>query len=135
MKRLLVSESPRNGWRWLAALFFILAGINHFLKPDFYAQIVPPAFPSPKILVLISGLAEIAGGLGLLIPRLRRAAGWGLIALLLAVFPANSYMAIHPERFGIAAWILWVRLPLQAVVIAWVWWVALRQRKPPALRQ
>ena len=116
-------------------MFFILAGTNHFLKPDFYAQIVPPAFPSPKILVLVSGLAEIAGGLGLLIPPLRRVAGWGLIALLLAVFPANIYMAIHPERFGIAAWILWVRLPLQAVVIAWVWCVALRQRKPPALRQ
>ncbi len=116
--------------RWLAGLFFCLAGINHFLKPDFYEQLVPPLLPSPNILVIVSGIAEIAGGLGLLIPSMRRLAGWGLIALLIAVFPANIYMVVHPERFGIAPWLLWTRLPLQVAFVVWVWWVALWHSHP-----
>jgi len=121
----------RRLWRWVAALLFILAGVNHFLNPHFYERIVPPGFPSPRILVIVSGLAEIAGGLGLLIPPLRRAAGWGLLALLIAIFPANIHMALHPGHFGMTPWMLWVRLPLQVGLLAWVWWVALRrpQRK------
>ena len=107
--------------RWLAALFFIAAGIAHFVKPDAYLKIVPPYFPAPGLLVLISGICEAAGGLGLLIRPVRRAAGWGLIALLVAVFPANIYMLQHPELFHLAPWILWARLPLQAVFVAWVW--------------
>src|ERR1700679_666550 len=90
-------RGARVGLRWLAAGFFLLAGINHFLIPGFYQQIVPPGFPSPKTLVIVSGLAEIAGGLGLLIRPMRRMAGWGLILLLIAVFPANIYMAVYPE--------------------------------------
>ena len=113
--------------RWLAAICFVVAGTFHFLRPEFYRQIVPPYFPAPRLLVLISGTAEIAGGIGLLIPPLRRAAGWGLIALLLAVFPANIYMAQHPEKFHFAPWILWARLPLQGLFILWVWLVALRR--------
>jgi uncharacterized membrane protein len=73
-----------------------------------------------------SGVAEIAGGVGLVIRPLRRVAGWGLIALLIAVFPANIYMLQHPGQFHFAPWILWARLPLQAVFIAWVWFVAIR---------
>lgn len=115
--------------RWLAALLFVVAGLNHFLKPGFYERLVPPGFPSPAILVIVSGLAEIAGGLGMLVRPVRRAAGWGLIALLVAVFPANIHMALHPEHFAIASWILWLRLPLQLVLAAWVWWVALRRPK------
>src|SRR5438067_429708 len=97
------SSGPREGWwriamRWLAAAFFVGAGVNHFVKPAFYASIVPPAFPAPAAMVAISGVCEIAGGLGLLVPALRRAAGYGLIALLIAVFPANVYMAVSPER-------------------------------------
>lgn len=111
--------------RWLAAFFFIYAGMNHFFHQEFYERLVPPGFPSPRILVSASGIAEIAGGLGLLIRPLRVVAGWGLIALLIAVFPANIYMALHPERFGIAPWMLWARLPVQAVLMLWVWWVAL----------
>jgi len=79
------------------------------------------------LVVIISGVAEIAGGIGILIPSARRMAGWGLLALLVAVFPANIYMAAYPERFGIPAWILWVRLPFQVVFFAWVWFVALRR--------
>lgn len=119
--------------RTVAAVFFVVAGTFHFLKPEFYTQIVPPYFPAPLALVLISGGAEIAGGVGLLIPSVRLAAGWGLIALLLAVFPANIYMALHPEQFQTAPWILWARLPFQGVFIGWVWFVALQRsnRKPP----
>ena len=111
--------------RGLAAIFFIVAGVFHFLKPELYLQIMPPYLPAPGLLVFISGVAEVAGGLGLLIPSVRRAAGWGLIALLIAIFPANIYMLQHPELFNFPVWTLWARLPLQAVFIAWVWYVAL----------
>lgn len=116
----------RNILRWLAAICFVLAGGAHFLRPDWYVAIVPPYFPAPQLLVLLSGAAEIAGGIGLCFRPLRAAAGWGLIALLLAVFPANLFMAQHPETFQLAGWILWARLPLQAVFIAWIWFVALQ---------
>jgi uncharacterized membrane protein len=85
-------------------------------------------FPSPLLLVIVSGICEIAGGIGLLVRPLRRFAGWGLIALLLCVFPANLYMALFPERIAdlhISHWLLWLRLPLQGVFLAWVWFVAL----------
>jgi uncharacterized membrane protein len=113
--------------RGLAAIFFIVAGTFHFLKAGLYMKIMPPYFPAPQLLVIISGVAEIAGGVGLLVRPLRRAAGWGLIALLIAVFPANIYMAQHPEQFNFAPWLLWARLPLQIVFIAWVWFVAIRR--------
>jgi uncharacterized membrane protein len=115
-------------FRTLAAILFLGAGTWHFVHPEFYRKIVPPGFPSPKALVAISGVCEIAGGLGLLASRLRRLAGWGLIALLIAVFPANIYMVIDPKRTAdatIPLWALWLRLPLQGVLIAWVWWVSL----------
>ena|ERR1700722_7598286 len=116
--------------RYLAALFFVGAGINHFRNPGFYQKIVPPGFGPPAQMVAISGVAEIAGGLGLLIPRLRDTAAWGLIALLIAVFPANIYMAFWPEKIPgmhFARWQLWARLPLQGVMIAWVAWAGLRR--------
>ena len=113
--------------RRLAAFFFIIAGTFHFLRPGLYVQIIPPYFPAPQLLVAVSGVAEIAGGVGLLIPPLRRAAGWGLIALLVAVFPANIYMAQHPGQFHFAPWMLRARLPFQIVFIAWVWFVAIRR--------
>jgi uncharacterized membrane protein len=105
--------------------FFVAAGANHFVHPDVYQRIVPPSLPNPALLVVISGAAEIAGGAGILIRATRSAAGIGLIALLLAVFPANVYMAQHPELYRniASAATLDVRLPFQAVLIAWVWWV------------
>src|SRR5579872_4089169 len=114
--------------RFVAAVFFIGSGINHFRSAVFYERIVPPGFLSPHWLVVISGVAEMIGGIGLLIRPLRRWAGWGLIALLVAVFPANIYMALEPGRFSdmrLPEWILWARLPLQAVFMAWVWFVAI----------
>jgi uncharacterized membrane protein len=114
--------------RWLAAVSLVAAGLNHFVSPTFYRRIVPPFLPAPRLLVAISGVCEIAGGFGLLVRPLRRSAGWGLIALLVAVFPANIYMAVDPIQTAdgrIPAWLLWLRLPLQAVFIAWVWFISL----------
>jgi uncharacterized membrane protein len=113
--------------RWLAATFFVVAGAFHFLKPEMYLQIMPPYFPAPQLLVAVSGLAEIAGGIGLLLRPWRRAAGWGLIALLIAVFPANIHMVQHPGQFHYAPWISWARLPFQGVFIVWVWFAAVQE--------
>jgi uncharacterized membrane protein len=129
MKRGQFIERLRIVLRWLAAFFFICAGSGHFLKPEFYVQIVPPGFPAPRLLVIVSGICEIAGGIGLLLPSVRKLAGWGLIALLIAVFPANIYMALHSERFGFAPWLLWARLPLQLVFGVWIWFVSFQNQK------
>ncbi len=113
--------------RWLLAGLMILAGLNHFRMPALYIAMIPAWLPAPSALNIISGVAEILGGIGLLAPwpAVRRAASWGLIALLLAVFPANINMAIHNLPLGdnhVPAWTLWARLPLQVVLIAWAWW-------------
>jgi len=117
--------------RWLLTAGMVLAGINHFVSPGPYAAIVPDALPAPYLLVYLSGLAEIAGGLGLILPATRRLAAWGLIALLVAVFPANINMAVnHLPLAGTVppAWALWVRLPLQLVMIAWAYWYTRPER-------
>ena len=113
---------------WITGLLFIAAGANHFISPSFYERIVPPYLPRADWLVAISGIAEVAGGIGLLLPRLRTAAGWGLIALLVAIFPANIYVAMNPAEVGldhIPTWLHWLRLPLQPMMIVWVWWIAI----------
>ena len=107
------------------ALAFVGAGVMHFVRPAVFEAIVPPYLPSPRALVLVSGAAEILGGVGLLVPAVRVWAGVGLILLLLAVFPANLFMAQEAEQFRwVPAWALWARLPLQAVLIAAVAWAA-----------
>ncbi len=114
----------------LVAALFILAGANHFRVPEFYRRIVPPGFPSPNGLVAVSGFFEILGGIGLMVPRFRRPAGWGLLALLAAVFPANVYMAVSHNpaaTIGLPAWARWARLPLQLPLAWWVW-TAIRDR-------
>jgi uncharacterized membrane protein len=111
--------------RILLAVFFVAAGVSHFLLRDFYLAIVPPYLPAHRMLVDVSGVFEILGGLGVLLPATRSAAGWGLVALLCAVFPANLHMALHPEQFaamGFTPGALYARLPLQAVFVAWAWW-------------
>jgi uncharacterized membrane protein len=117
----------RSIFRWVAAGFFVVAGLNHFRDPAIYLSIMPPYLPWPRGLVLISGLAEALGGAGLLVPGLRRAAAWGLIALLVAVFPANIQMLIQGFH-GLPAWVLWARLPFQVVFIAWIYWVGVNTR-------
>ena len=112
-------ERSRN----LLSAFFVLAGINHFAQPRLYEAIVPPSLRTrARELVVLSGIAEIAGGLGVLPLRTRRPAGAGLIALLAAVFPANLYMAREPARFArIPRWALYARLPLQPLMMLWAW--------------
>lgn len=109
--------------KYLLALLFILAGINHFRNPGFYLGIMPPWLPWPSVLHLIAGFFEFVFGVMLLIPRYQRRAAWGLIVLLLAVFPANIHMAVNWRQYP--EWpmiLLWIRLPLQFVPIAWAWW-------------
>ncbi len=112
------------------ATFFIAAGINHFVHPGVYTRIVPPWLPAPALLVQISGICEILGGIGVLVPYTRRFAAAGLIALLIAVFPANVQMAQHPELYADlgTALAFYVRLPVQLVLIALVWWICIRSR-------
>jgi len=114
----------------LMGFFFIVAGANHFVHPSVYVRIVPPWLPVPAMLVQISGVCEILGGIGVLIPQARRLSGAGLIALLIAVFPANVHMAQRPELYKdvAAAPVLYARLPLQLVLIAWVWWTCISPR-------
>lgn len=105
----------------LLALIFVLAGLWHFIRPATYLAIMPPQLPRPLALVYVSGAFEILGGLGLLLHRTRRWAGWGLLALLVAVFPANVYMALIHAKLGIPGWVAWGRLPLQLPLLWWVW--------------
>ena len=105
----------------LLSVAFITAGTLHFLRPEPYEAIMPDYLPAHRELVLVSGAAEIAGGIGVAFSQTRRIAGIWLVALLIAVFPANVNMAVHPDRFpSIAPALLWFRLPLQGVLIWWV---------------
>jgi uncharacterized membrane protein len=111
-----------GGSRRALAAFFIGAGVNHFVIPGAYKRIVPPGMGDPETLVRVSGVAEVAGGVGVLLPRTRRLAGFGLIALLAAVFPANLHMARNPSQFKkIPGWALYARLPLQPLMMWWAW--------------
>jgi uncharacterized membrane protein len=113
--------------RLLLGAFFLVAGTLHFLKPRPYVAIVPDALPRKLEIVYASGVAEIAGGAGVLVAPTRRAAGWWLIATLVAIFPANVNMAVNAERYrSVPEPLLWVRLPVQGLLIAWVWRVAVR---------
>jgi uncharacterized membrane protein len=110
---------------------FIITGSLHFVYPDAYRSIVPAYLPAHAQLVTASGACEILGGLGVMLAAVRRYAGWGLIALLLAVFPANIDMALHAERFArlAPAWALDARLPLQIVLVWWVYRVTQERRE------
>lgn len=121
-------DLPRSGWRraslLLLALMFVGIGVAHFATTRYFAEIMPPYLPAHALLIYVSGACEILGGIGLLSTTTRRLARWGLIALLMAVFPANVQMAIDFDRwgaFGIPRWALYARLPLQVALIAWVY--------------
>jgi uncharacterized membrane protein len=111
---------------YVLVVFYVVAGANHFLQPDVYMPMMPPYLPWHRALIYVSGAAEFGLGLAMLSRTLRPAAAWGLILLLIAIFPANLHIALHDvplfgnlEGFGV--W-NWVRLPFQAVFIAWAWW-------------
>lgn len=111
-------------------VLFVAAGVQHFIVPAYYIRIVPRWLPRADLLVAVSGVAEILGGIGIVAPATRRAAAWGLIALLVAVFPANVQMLSSAMDAGAAAWwiaLLCLRLPLQGVLIWWIWRVGLRR--------
>jgi uncharacterized membrane protein len=109
--------------RGLLSAFFIGSGVNHFVIPRAYERIVPPSMRgNAKLLVQASGVAEVMGGVGVLLPWTRRLSGLGLVALLAAVFPSNLYMAREPEDFErIPRWALYARLPLQPLMMLWAW--------------
>jgi uncharacterized membrane protein len=111
---------------WVMAMAYVFAGFNHLMNPAFYLAIMPPDLPNPEWLNLISGLAEIVLGVYLLAPRTRVLAAWGIIALLVAVFPANLYVAF--ENVGVdgpgtgAGAANFIRLPFQGLFVVWAWW-------------
>lgn len=110
--------------RIILAVLFMLSGALHFILPQAYLRIMPPYLPSPSLLVGISGVAEILGGMGLLVPFTRHLAAWGLVALLIAVLPANIYTATaHLPLPGLAgqSWVQWLRIPLQIPLVYWAW--------------
>lgn len=113
--------------------FFITTGVLHFVRAQTFENITPDYLPAHLALVLISGVAEFAGGVGLLIPRFRRLAGLGLIVLLIVIFPANIDMLVHSDEQSISEPLLWARLPLQPLLIWWVYRASLR--RPLAVRR
>ena len=119
-----MTSALRTASRWMLAALFVAAGANHFWHALLYVRVMPPYLPQPLALVYISGLAEIVLGAALLGPAaMSRWAAWGLITLLVAVFPANVHMALHATEWPmIPPWLLWARLPLQGVLIAWVYY-------------
>jgi uncharacterized membrane protein len=108
--------------KFVLAVFLIFAGLMHFVRPEFFLKIMPPYLPFPRELVLISGAFEIMLGASLWIPRLSRIAAWGVIALMLAVFPANIYLFQHQEILPAPPFVHLLRLPMQAVFILWAYW-------------
>lgn len=115
----------RRAWifagKCLFASLFLVAGVGHFVSTDFFMKIMPPSLPYHRELVLLSGACEIALGALLLVPKTSRLAAWGLIALLIAVFPANIYMYQHAELFQVPPITLLVRLPMQGLLILWAY--------------
>jgi uncharacterized membrane protein len=118
--------------RIVLGVFMIVAGINHFVDPEFYLQLMPPYIPAHKLMVDLSGIAEIVLGIGLLVPHsaVSRLSAWGIIALLIAVFPANIHVYVNREEIfpGTPHALHLIRLPLQGVFILWAWWFT----RPPA---
>ena len=117
--------------RAVMGALYVVAGMGHFAATRAYMGIMPDYLSAHRELVLVSGVAEVAGGLGVLLPWTRRSAAWGLLVLLVAVMPANVWMAQHPERWpGIPPWVLWLRLPLQAPLLWWAWMYTRKEGQP-----
>ena len=106
---------------YIQAVVYIAAGMNHFINPKNYLAIMPSYIPAHSLMVTLSGVAEVVLGVGLLFPVTRPLSAWGLILLLIAVFPANIYMALSDRFRKFPAWLRWARLPLQGVLIWWAY--------------
>jgi len=110
-------------------LMFLISGINHFSNPNLYVSIMPPYLPMQSELSYISGIFEILGAIGLLFSKIRKLVGYALLIMLILMFPANLHMAVYPESFPMYSELtIYVRLPLQLVFMAWVYWAALRKK-------
>jgi uncharacterized membrane protein len=121
--------------KYVLGFLFVAAGLNHFFNPEFYLKIMPPYLPWHLPLVYVSGIVEAVLGAALMVRRSTRLAAWGLIALLVAVYPANIHMALNPElypEYGRAA--LWLRLPLQLVLMVLVYWYTRGDERRPGRR-
>jgi uncharacterized membrane protein len=118
---------------WTIGAFFVGGGVYHFVNPQPYIAMMPPYLPWPATLVAVSGIAEVAGGVGVLISSVRLLAAWGLIVLLLSVFPANLHVALHgwPD-VSLPRWVLWLRLPLQPVFIWFIYRFCIAKSQPPS---
>ena len=116
---------------YLMGLLYVVAGANHFAHTDFYIRMIPPYIPAPYVMVFWSGLAEIFLGIAVMLPLFRKWAAYGIISLLLAVFPANIYMATHAALFHLSPMGLWLRLPIQLVLIYWAYRVSITTPPEP----
>lgn len=117
----------RDNARFATGIAFIFTGVSHFLIPETFLKMMPPFIPAPLLMIYVSGFLEILGGIGLFLPPMKRWAALGLIALLIAVFPANIYVALNNVQLGgVMTYSVyqWLRLPMQFVLIWWVWWCA-----------
>ena len=115
---------------YVQALVYVASGLNHFLHERFYIAIMPTHYAHPEALVGWSGAAEVLGGLGLLVPATRRVSAVGIGVMLLVFLDVHVFMVRHPERFpGVPGWVLWGRIPLQFVLVAWAWQYARRERR------
>lgn len=123
-------KDSRFKGRIAASVMFFLTGITHFTNTEAFISITPEFIPAVREMIYISGIFEMMGAIGLLIPKLRKVSAWGLMLLLLAVFPANINAAVNgiltEVAFGIGEWYLWVRLLFQPIFIWWVWWSSLK---------
>jgi uncharacterized membrane protein len=125
-----MKERARTVLRTLLGIGLAVQGLNHFADEAFFLRMMPPYLPAHLLLVRLSGVAEIALGLAVFLTPLRRAAGFGILALLVAVFPANLQMALHPAQWPeFAPALLWARLPLQLLLGAWAYWVCLARTR------
>jgi len=111
---------------YVMAAFYVFAGVMHFVRPEFYRPLMPPYLPWHGFLIFLSGVAEVVLGAAVLVPSLRTIAAWGIILLLIAIFPANLHVALYNVPLagnaeGAGIW-NWVRLPFQGVLILWAWW-------------
>lgn len=117
----------------MTGIFYIGAGVNHFANAKMYLAVMPPYIPWHEAMVDISGVAEILGGIGVLMPngfvfpRTRVAAAWGIAVLLVAFLPVHINMCLHPDQFPtLPLWAIWLRLPLQLPLILWAWYYTRR---------
>jgi uncharacterized membrane protein len=117
-------------FKYLLAIFFVLAGLNHFLRTEFYLHIMPPYLPWPRMLVYLSGALEVLLGVMVMIPRWSSVAGWGLVLLLIAVIPANIHMAVNSYLYPeYSRTLLLLRLPVQLILIFWAYWSTRREQR------